>query len=146
MGSEKQNIPKEEKSEDVAFRRDGYQNLLNKYGTKRDSSTAYQHVVDGGFDSLNWQELTDQYEGNGLFTTIIDAPAEEAVRHDFDLGIEDKDVEQFVRNAMDDVDFEGWLKALNEIGYKGFLTIEREVGEDPFKDISMAVQFLKDRI
>lgn len=107
MGSEKQNIPKEEKSEDVAFRRDGYQNLLNKYGTKRDSSTAYQHVVDGGFDSLNWQELTDQYEGNGLFTTIIDAPAEEAVRHDFDLGIEDKDVEQFVRNAMDDVDFEG---------------------------------------
>ncbi|MBP3646302.1 MAG: sugar phosphate isomerase/epimerase [Clostridia bacterium] len=45
-----------------------------------------------------------------------------------------------------DVDFVGWLKALNEIGYKGFLTIEREVGEDPFKDISMAVQFLKDRI
>ena len=45
-----------------------------------------------------------------------------------------------------DVDFDGWLKALDEIGYKGFLTIEREVGEDPFRDISMAVQFLKERI
>lgn len=45
-----------------------------------------------------------------------------------------------------DVDFPGWLKALNEIGYKGFLTIEREVGEDPYGDISMAVQFLKNHI
>ena len=45
-----------------------------------------------------------------------------------------------------DVDFAAWLKALDEIGYKGFLTIEREVGDDPFKDISMAVQFLKEHI
>ena len=45
-----------------------------------------------------------------------------------------------------DVDFAGWLKALDEIGYKGFLTIEREVGDDPFRDISLAVQFLKNHI
>ena len=45
-----------------------------------------------------------------------------------------------------DVNFPGWLNALNEIGYKGFLTIEREVGDNPFGDISMAVQFLKDHI
>lgn len=41
------------------------------------------------------------------------------------------------------VDFEGYLKALDEIGYRGFLTIEREVGENPEKDIERAVSFLK---
>ena len=41
-----------------------------------------------------------------------------------------------------DVDFPGWLKALEEVGYKGFLTIEREAGEDPGKDIGEAVKFL----
>lgn len=41
-----------------------------------------------------------------------------------------------------DVDFPGWLKALDEIGYHGFLTIEREVGDDPAEDIRRAVSFL----
>ena len=45
-----------------------------------------------------------------------------------------------------DVDFDNYLKALNDIGFKGFLTIEREVGADPAKDIAMAVNFLKDKI
>lgn len=44
------------------------------------------------------------------------------------------------------VDFSSYLKALDEIGYKGFLTIEREVGENPIKDISEAVSFLKGHI
>ena len=44
------------------------------------------------------------------------------------------------------VDFQNYLKALNEIGYKGFLTIEREVGENPVADIQRAVEFLKARI
>ncbi len=41
------------------------------------------------------------------------------------------------------VDFPAWLAALKEVGYHGFLTIEREVGEDPERDIRMAVEFLK---
>jgi sugar phosphate isomerase/epimerase len=41
-----------------------------------------------------------------------------------------------------DVDFTGYLKALDDIGYKGFLTIEREVGENPEEDIKNAVVFL----
>ncbi|WP_322200105.1 sugar phosphate isomerase/epimerase family protein [Acutalibacter intestini] len=45
-----------------------------------------------------------------------------------------------------DVDFKNYLKALNDIGFTGFLTIEREVGDDPAKDISMAVRFLKELI
>ncbi|MDR1893059.1 MAG: sugar phosphate isomerase/epimerase [Oscillospiraceae bacterium] len=41
-----------------------------------------------------------------------------------------------------DVDFSRYLSALDEIGYRGFLTIEREVGDDPEKDIALAVRFL----
>jgi len=41
------------------------------------------------------------------------------------------------------VDFDAYLKALEDIGYNGFLTIERECGENPFSDIQMAVGFLK---
>jgi sugar phosphate isomerase/epimerase len=40
------------------------------------------------------------------------------------------------------VDFPGWLKALWDVGYRGFLTIEREVGDDPYRDIALAMDFL----
>lgn len=39
-----------------------------------------------------------------------------------------------------------YLKALDSIGYHGFLTIERECGDDPAKDIAMAVSFLRGQI
>ena len=45
-----------------------------------------------------------------------------------------------------DVDWDNYLKALNDIGFKGFLTIERECGKEPAKDIAMAVNFLKEKI
>ncbi len=44
------------------------------------------------------------------------------------------------------VDFDNYLKALDEIGYRGFLTIEREVGENPSADIALAADFLKNKI
>lgn len=44
------------------------------------------------------------------------------------------------------VDFDNYLKALNDIGFNGFLTIEREVGDNPEADISLAVKFLKEKI
>lgn len=44
------------------------------------------------------------------------------------------------------VDFPKYLKALKETGFDGFLTIERETGPDPFKDIEMAVKFLKEQM
>lgn len=44
------------------------------------------------------------------------------------------------------VDFERYLAALRDIGYEGFLTIEREVGDDPERDIRLAVQFLKQKL
>jgi len=44
------------------------------------------------------------------------------------------------------VDFDNYLKALDEIGYRGFLTIEREVGDNPVADIDKAIRFLNDKI
>ena len=44
------------------------------------------------------------------------------------------------------VDFDNYLKALEEVGYRGYLTIEREVGENPSADISLAAEFLRDKI
>ena len=45
-----------------------------------------------------------------------------------------------------DVDFDTYLPALAETGFDGFLTIERECGDDPEKDITMAVQFLRNKL
>ena len=42
-----------------------------------------------------------------------------------------------------DVDWDRYLSALKEIQYAGFLTIERECGDDPQKDIALAVAYLK---
>lgn len=42
--------------------------------------------------------------------------------------------------------FDNYLRALEEIGYAGYLTIEREVGADPEADIREAVLFLREHI
>ena len=44
------------------------------------------------------------------------------------------------------VNWDKYLKALDDIGYHGFLTIEREVGENPEADIQKAVDFLNAHI
>lgn len=45
-----------------------------------------------------------------------------------------------------DVNFDVYLPALAAAGFNGFLTIEREVGDNPEKDIALAVEFLKEKI
>lgn len=44
------------------------------------------------------------------------------------------------------VDWDNYLRALQDIGFDGYLTIEREVGEQPAADIGMAVGFLKEKL
>lgn len=85
------------------MREDGYVNLLNKYGTKRDNSETYQYEREPMIPDM---QLTSLYEGNGLFTKIIDAPAEEALKHGFDLNLKNEDIETFVEEALDDLDWE----------------------------------------
>lgn len=90
---------------DTGFRMDGgYQNLLTKYGTSRDSSEWYRYTADGPVDD---SELVEFYEQNGLFARIIDAPAEEAVKHGFELkGLEDDSVQDFLDECLDELDWE----------------------------------------
>ena len=45
-----------------------------------------------------------------------------------------------------DVNFDVYLPALAATGFNGFLTIEREVGNQPEKDIALAVSFLREKI
>ena len=85
------------------YRTDGYQNMLNKYGTYRDS-TEYYHYV--GEDMAMSPELVQQYEGNGLFAKIIDAPAEEAVKHGFELNILDEKIKDAIEDKLDALDYE----------------------------------------
>ncbi len=64
-------------------------------------------------------------------------------------GIEDIRMEDyFLETPLGEgsVDFTNYLKALEDVGFQGFLTIEREVGDQPAKDIRLAVDFLKNLI
>jgi L-ribulose-5-phosphate 3-epimerase len=64
-------------------------------------------------------------------------------------GIEDIRMEDyFLETPLGEgsVDFTNYLKALEDVGFQGFLTIEREVGDQPEKDIRLAVDFLKNLI
>lgn len=85
------------------FRQDGYTNMLNKYGSTQDNSTAYEYDLESITDDM---ELTSLYEGNGLFAKIIDRPAEEAVKHGFDIKYGDQDIAEYVEERMDRLEME----------------------------------------
>lgn len=85
------------------YRADGYVNLMNKYGTKQDNSEEYQFEREPIIPDL---QLTSLYEGNGLFAKIIDAPAEEALKHGFDLNLKNDDLDTFIADALDELEWE----------------------------------------
>lgn len=82
---------------------DGYANVLNKYGTPQDNSEAYTYECEPIVPDM---QLTELYEGNGLFSKIIDTPAEEALKHGFSLNIGDSGAEEYVLEVLDSLDFE----------------------------------------
>lgn len=82
----------------------GYQNVMTKYGTSRDSSEYYHYESDGPVTDT---ELAEFYEQNGLFARIIDAPAEEAVKHGFELvDLEDDKIQGFIDECLEELDWE----------------------------------------
>ncbi len=99
-GQELANISKN--AERKPFRADGYVNMLNKYGSAQDNSTAYSYVVE---NIIPDETLTAQYESNGLFAKIIDIPAQEAVKKGFYLNIEDENVEEYIQKRVKSL---GW--------------------------------------
>jgi len=85
------------------LRTDGYVNAMNQYGTTRDTSERYEFKQEPAVPD---DYLAAYYEGNGLFAKIIDAPAEEAIKHGFQLGINDQKIEDFYTSALDELDWE----------------------------------------
>lgn len=91
------------------LRLDGYYNVLNKYGTQRDSTEYYQWASGSAVSDT---ELADLYAGNGLFSTIIDAPADDATKNGIDLGI-DKDLQKQLDNHLQTIRYQSkFAKAL----------------------------------
>ena len=86
-----------------AFRMDGYINVLSGFGTSRDSSEAYEYLPESAIPDIS---LVSHYETNGLFAKIIDTPAEEAVKHGFDLALNDAGCEQYIEDTLDMLDWE----------------------------------------
>lgn len=84
------------------IRADGYVNMLNKYGTSKDSSEQYSFSPDNPTDDI---ELTMHYEFDGLFAKIIDTPADEALRHGFKLNIKENESEMFIMDSLEEL---GW--------------------------------------
>lgn len=85
------------------MRTDGYQNMLTKYGTKQDSSTAFSFVPEEFTDDYT---LGINYQFNGLFAKIIDLPAGEAVSKGFKLNINNADVEKAVMKKCSKLNLE----------------------------------------
>ncbi len=85
-------------------RTDGYVNMLNKYGTSKDSSEQYSFSPDNPTDDI---ELTLHYEFDGLFAKIIDTPADEALRHGFKLNIKEREIETFINDSLEEL---GWAE------------------------------------
>ncbi len=87
-----------------AFNQDGFVNLLTNYGTSRDSSEHYFYESE---DPIMDDELERFYEGNGLFSRIIDLPAEEAVKHGFEIkDLADGSVKDFFDECFDELDWD----------------------------------------
>ena len=92
------------------LRLDGYYNVLNKYGTQHDSTEYYQWTSG---TAVSDAELADLYAGNGLFATIIDAPADDATKNGIDLGIKDKDLQKQLDDRLQTIHYQSKLsKAL----------------------------------
>ncbi len=91
-----------EKPKVTEHREDGYKNLMNKYGTKDDASEQYRFESGGPVTDI---ELTLNYEENGLFSKIIDIPADEAVSSGFSYGVTEN-IEKFINKSLEKLDFE----------------------------------------
>jgi phage-related protein (TIGR01555 family) len=51
-------------------------------------------------------DLAEKYQNNGLFSKIIDRPAEEALKHGMEYNVSDADLREFLDDALDRLDWE----------------------------------------
>jgi len=121
---------------------------LNSKGVKVNYDPANLVMVTGDDPVLGVYNLRDYivhtHAKDGI---MLKQTSTETIYNYFAEGnIEDFRLEEYFLEkplGQGSVNFKNYINALKDIGYKGFLTIEREVGENPAKDISEAVDFLK---
>jgi len=88
-----------------AYREDGaFQNVLTRYNTSKDTTEHYEYVGEGQVPD---SDLAEFYEQNGLFATIIDTPAEEAIKHGFKLkNLEDSKLQDYLVECLDELEWD----------------------------------------
>jgi len=80
------------------YRFDGFQDVLHRYSME-------SSIYDSGMLIPDY-DLAEKYQYNGLFSKIIDRPAEEALKHGIEYNISDQTLADFLDDALDRLDWE----------------------------------------
>ena len=80
------------------FRTDSFSDVLWQYGA--------QHIDTPSGLVIPDYDLAEKYQYNGLFSKIIDRPAEEALKHGMEYNAGDPQLEEFLDDALDRLDWE----------------------------------------
>ena len=83
--------------ENENLRLDGYVNMVNKVGTKKDPLENYQYAYENPTPDI---DLAQIYATNGLFTNIINKPAELALKNGYNLRMGNADIEKQVEKQL----------------------------------------------
>ena len=81
----------------MEYRADGFSDVMRLYQSQT-AQTREMWIPD--------YDLAEKYQNNGLFSKIIDRPAEEALKHGMEYNVSDADLREFLDDALDRLDWE----------------------------------------
>ena len=81
----------------MEYRADGFSDVMRLYQSQ---------TVQTGEMWIPDYDLAEKYQYNGLFSKIIDRPAEEALKHGMEYNVSDADLKDFLDDALDRLDWE----------------------------------------
>ena len=81
----------------MEYRADGFSDVMRLYRSQT-AQTGEVWIPD--------YDLAEKYQYNGLFSKIIDRPAEEALKHGMEYNVSDADLREFLDDALDRLDWE----------------------------------------
>jgi len=81
----------------LEYRADGFSDVMRLYQSQT-AQTGEVWIPD--------YDLAEKYQYNGLFSKIIDRPAEEALKHGMEYNVSDADLREFLDDALDRLDWE----------------------------------------
>ena len=81
----------------MEYRADGFSDVMRLYQSQT-AQTGEMWIPD--------YDLAEKYQYNGLFSKIIDRPAEEELKHGMEYNVSDADLKDFLDDALDRLDWE----------------------------------------